>query len=406
MQIEDHYSQLLGVHSPWDISDIDLDIAVGRVEVGIEYTDLSGACPECGILGPLHDKRKLRIWRHLDTMQFKTFLKCQQPRIRCQEHGVQTVSAPWAGKHSRFTLLFESFAVRVLQAAGNVKEAAELLKLNWHQINDIKARAVNRGLERRVADPVPYVGIDEKQFRRGHNYITCLVDIRQGRVLDVTAERTETACTTLLTKALTEEQRSSVQAVAVDMWKAFANAVGHCLPGAAIVHDRFHISQYLNKAVDQVRRSEQQSLLKKGDQRLSRSKYFWLTNPENVSEKMAEKFAHLKDSGLKVARAWSIKELFRSFWQCTDRAAAEQLFKRWYSWAIRSRLNPIKKVAKMLKRHLANLLTYFDHPISNGVAEGLNSKIQGLKSRARGFRSFDGFRNSILFYCGKLDMAI
>ena len=95
MQIEDHYSQLLGVHSPWDISDIDLDIAVGRVEVGIEYTGLSGACPECGILGPLHDKRKLRTWRHLDTMQFSTFLKCQQPRIRCQQHGVQTVSAPW-----------------------------------------------------------------------------------------------------------------------------------------------------------------------------------------------------------------------------------------------------------------------------------------------------------------------
>ena len=190
------------------------------------------------------------------------------------------------------------------------------------------------------------------------------------------------------------------------MWKAFSNAVGHCLPCAAIVHDRFHVSQYLNKALDQVRRSEQKDLLKKGDQRLSRSKYFWLTNPENVSKKMTEKFSYLRDSELKVARAWSIKGLFRSFWQCTSKVAAEQFFERWYSWAIRSRLNLVKKVARMLKRHLVNLLTYFDHSISNGVAEGLNSKIQGVKSRARGFRSFEGLRNSILFYCGKLDMAI
>ncbi len=114
---------------------------------------------------PIHDKRKLRTWRHLDIMQFSTLLKCQQPRIRCQQHGVQTVSAPWAGKHSRFTLLLENLAVRVLQAAGKVKDAAKLLKRNWHQINAIKARAVKRGLERRLAEP-------EKQFRTGHNYIT------------------------------------------------------------------------------------------------------------------------------------------------------------------------------------------------------------------------------------------
>ncbi len=142
-------------------------------------------------MDPIHDKRKPRTWRHLDTMQFSTFLKCQQPHIRCQQHGVQTVSAPWTGKHSRFTLLFESFAVRVLQAAGNVSDATELLKLNWHQINDIKARAVKRGLERRLAEPVPYVGIDEKQFRRGHNYITSLADIsaRDGCWMSLRSEQ-------------------------------------------------------------------------------------------------------------------------------------------------------------------------------------------------------------------------
>ena len=406
MQIEDHYGQILGINSPWDISEVNLDIANSRVDIIIEYTDHQGDCPKCGAICPKHDDRNQRTWRHLDTMQFSTFLHCEQPRIRCSEDGVQTVMAPWAEKHSRFTLLFEDFAICVLQAAGNVKDAAELLKLNWHQINAIKARAVERGLKRRVDEPVPYLGIDEKQFRSGHRYITSLVDLQQGRVLDVEEERTEKACKTLINKALTSKQRSEVQAIAMDMWKAFSNAVTKYLPEAAIVHDRFHVSQYLNKAVDQVRKSEHKELLGNGDNRLSKSKYFWLTNPENVTDKISDKFEHLKKTELKVARAWSIKELFRSFWEQCSKEEALLHFNSWYSWAIRCRLKPVKKVAVMLKKHLANLLTYFDHRISNGVAEGLNSKIQGVKANARGFRSFVGFRNSILFYCGKLDMAI
>lgn len=404
MDISDHYSQLLGLHSPWLISDVKLDMANQRVDILIEYADDEGPCPECSAMSPRHDVREVRIWRHLDTMQFATYLHCRIPRVRCSEHGAKTLRVPWAGKNSRFTLMFEAFAIRLLKAARSIEEARKVLGLNWHQVNNIKARAVERGLARRKSEPVRYLGIDEKQFRAGHRYISSLVDLEGGRVLDVVQERTEEAATALLEQGLTTSQRQKVEAVAVDMWPAYASAINTILPAAAIVHDRFHISQHLNQAVDLVRRQENRQLGKAGDTRLRGTKYMWLANRENQHERFADTFASLKDSNLKVARAWAIKEQFRQFWDYRSKGWARRHFDDWYSWAIRSRLNPIKEKARMLKRHLDNTLTYFDHPISNAVAEGLNSKIQTIKANARGFRSFESFRYSILFYCGGLQM--
>lgn len=406
MEIETHYAMLLGVHSPWIISQVNLKIDQQQVDLDIEYTSSTGSCPECGSTCAKHDDRKIRTWRHLDTMQFSTLLHCQLPRVKCAQHGVKTVQTPWAGKNSRFTLMFEAFAVRVLKAARSVEEARKLLNLNWHQVEAIKTRAVERGLGRRQSIAIPYIGIDEKQFRKGHRYISSLVDLDGGCVLDVVEERTESACKALIEKALTEKQQTQVTAVALDMWQAYANAVSDKLPQADIVHDRFHISQHLNEAVDKVRRQENKLLLEQGDGRLKGSKYDWLSNAENVPESHEENFAKLRHSNLKVSRAWAIKESFRHFWDYRSGAWAKRYYDRWYSWAIRSRLEPIKEKARMIKTHLTNILTYFKHGISNAVAEGLNSKIQTVKSNARGYRSFAGFRNSILFYCGGLDMAI
>lgn len=404
MEIEDHYALLLGINSPWEISSVDLNMLGNRVDIEIEYADGSGNCPECETVCPKHDDRERRTWRHLDTMQFSTYLHAQLPRVKCKKHGVKTVTAPWATKNSRFTLLFEAFAIRVIQASRSIEEARKLLSLNWHQVEAIKRRAVERGLARRDATEIEYLGIDEKQFRSGHRYITNLVDLKQGRVLDVVEDRKEESCRALLLQALTPDQREQVTAVALDMWKAYANAVKGLLPQAVIVHDRFHISQHLNQAVDQVRRAENKQLVSEGDNRLKGSKHFWLYNDENVKASHSEQFEQLKSSNLKVARAWALKEHFRPFWDYRSKGWAKRYLERWYSWAIRCRLEPVKKVARMLKVHTEGLLNYFDHRISNAAAEGLNSKIQTVKSNARGYRSFEGFRTSILFYCGKLEM--
>jgi transposase len=188
------------------------------------------------------------------------------------------------------------------------------------------------------------------------------------------------------------------------MAPAFIAATQASVPRAELVHDKFHIAKHLNEAVDKVRRQENKQLLEKGEETLKGTRQLWLFNPRNVSAKQAADFARLKYSGLKVARAWAIKELFGKLWLYRYEGSARKFFKDWFGWAARSQLKAIKKVAKMIKRHLENILTYLRHPITNAVTEGLNSKIQSIKSNARGFRSFQNYRTRILFFCGNLDL--
>jgi transposase len=255
-----------------------------------------------------------RTWRHLDTMRFETVLRARVPRTKCKACGVKTTSVPWAGKHSRFTLLFEAFAIDVIQACGNVKNAAELLGLDWGSVHRIMERAVERGLACRELESLQYAGIDEKSFRRGQSYVSILTDLTGSRVLEVVEDRTEEAADGLW-KDLSDEQKEQIEAVAIDMWPAFANSVKTNAEQAEIVHDRFHISKYLNEAVDKVRRQEHKRLTSMSDDRLKGSKHLWLFNPENISDDRWIEFEALKDQELKTSRAWAIKEQFRWFWE-------------------------------------------------------------------------------------------
>ena len=186
------------------------------------------------------------------------------------------------------------------------------------------------------------------------------------------------------------------------MWDSFITSTQNHVPQADIVHDKFHISKYLGEAVDKVRKTEHKTLMQNGDETLKGAKYLYLKNPESMRDEVEEKFKELCKETLQVGRAWSIKELFKDFWTYTYEASAVKFFNRWYWWATHSQLAPIIKVAKMLKRHFDNIITYLQHRITNGKTEGFNSKIQSIKSNARGFRNFANYRISILFYCGRL----
>jgi transposase len=308
------------------------------------------------------------------------------------------MTVPWAAPQGRFTLHFERFAVEVLLACANVQAGCELLGIGWETGHEIMKRAVVRGLERRQLDQLKYLGLDEKSFKRGHSYITLLTDLEQSRVLEVVEDRTREAAGQLW-DTLSPEQKAAVEAVAVDMWEPFIQTVREQVPAADVVHDKFHMSKYLNEAVDKVRRQEHKELLAQGDETLKGSRQLWLYNPQNFNPDQASEFAALKALNLKVARAWAAKELFTKFWQYQEVGWARRFFKDWFGWISRSRLKPMIAVARMLKRHLENLLTYLKHRITNAVTEGLNSKIQSLKSAARGFRNFKNYRTRILFFC-------
>ena len=403
-ELQKHYALLLGIGSPWEVRTVELKLAEKKVEIELGWQwGAAAKCPECGRECSIHDCAPERTWRHLDTMQFTTLIRARTPRSDCPEHGVKTMSVPWAAPQGRFTLLFERFAVEVLLASASVSQACELLGLGWDTAQEIMRRAVERGLERRQLEDLKHLGMDEKSFKRGQSYITLLTDLDESRVLDVVEERSAEAADQLW-ETLSPEQKQAVEAVAVDMWEPFIQTIRKQVPDADIVHDKFHVSKYLGEAVDKVRRQEHKELMARGDETLKGTRQLWLYNPQNFSPDQAEEFSALKDLQLKVARAWAAKELFSKFWEYQEEGWARRFFKDWFGWVSRSRLKPVVDVAQMLKRHLNNLLTYLKHHITNAVTEGLNSKIQSLKAAARGFRNFRNYRIRILFFCGKLNL--
>lgn len=404
MNDKELYRQILGVVSPWEITRIDLNMDKQQVDIYLEYPLLSeGVCPKCGKLCKIHDRRENRIWRHLDTCQLRTFIHCKTPRIKCEDHKTLTLDVPWAVEMSRFTKLFERLAIDMLQATKNRKSAAELLRITWDEANGIMQRAVKRGMERRTEKEVPYIGIDEKSFLKGHKYATIMTDITGKRVLEV-AENRDTEAVDTVWKSLSDKQIKGIKAVSMDFWQAFINGAETHAPDATIVHDKFHIMKYMNEAVDTVRRNEHRMLMCNKDTRLKGHKYLFLKNRTDFTKENKRDFRDLNIDQLAVGRAWNRKELLRGLWNYSYEKSARTFFNKWYFSATHSRLKPVIKVAKMIKKYLDNILTYLKHRITNGFAEGMNSVIQHIKSTARGFRNFTNYRIAILFFCGKLDL--
>jgi transposase len=267
-------------------------------------------------------------------------------------------------------------------------------------------RAVERGLARRKAEPIPYLGVDEKAFRKGHKYLTLVNDLSGSRVLYVAEDREQKSLDGFW-PTLTEKQRDGIAAVAMDMWDPYVKSVQEHLPESAhkIVFDKYHIARHLGEAVDRIRRREQKGLKAEGDHRLTGTKYQWLRNPATLEDEQKREFAQLVSSELKTARAWALKETAMALFNYIYERPARKHFRWWYNWAVRSRLQPMKEVAGMLKRRFENIITYLRHRITNAASESINAKIQWVKYTARGFRNKQNFINAIYFHCGGLDLA-
>jgi len=405
MQDRQVFEQILGITSPWFVSQVELALKEGEVRVALEHRpDAMWHCPDCGQVCPLHDHQEERRWRHLDTCQYRTVMLVSLPRTNCAQHGVKVVRVPWAEPLSRFTMLFEGLVIAWLGEASQ-SAVAEQFVLSWDEVHGIMDRAVKRGLARRKAEPIRHVGVDEKSFKKRHNYATIVNDLDRSRVLYVAKDR-ESASLDGFWKTLTAEQLAGIEGVAIDMWDPFEKSIREHVPGAdeKIVYDKFHIVKHLNEGVDKVRRQEHKELQAAGDERLKGTKYDWLRNSDNFDRASWREFQLLKATNLKTSRAWAIREQALPLWKYSSESWARKHFRQWYYWATHSRLKPMIEKAKMLKRRVNNVLTYVKHRITNAVSEGLNSKIQWVKSTARGYRNFDNFTTAIYFHCGGLDL--
>jgi transposase len=406
MQDRELYRRILGIEAPWYVDRVELKLSERAVHVFLEHEDVKNwRCGECGAEAKPYDHQAERVWRHLDTCQYETILHARPPRAECAEHGVRVVKLPWAEPSSRFTALFEALAIEWLKEASQ-QAVGEQLGLSWDEIHGIMERAVERGLQRRQAEPVKKLGVDEKAFRKGHRYCTLVNDLEKGRVLYVAEGRQQTSLDGFW-EQLTPEQKQSIEAVAMDMWDPYVASVRQHVPEAEkkIVFDKFHIAKYLGEAVDRVRRGEQKILKAAGDDRLTGTRYDWLRNPARMEPKDRKEFAQLRNSGLKTARAWALKETGMALFHYVYERPARKHFRWWHNWAVRSRLPPMIEVGRMLKRRFENIVTYLRHRITNAASESINSKIQWVKYTARGFRNQQNFINAIYFHCGGLDLA-
>jgi transposase len=405
MESVELYRQLLGLSEPWTVERVDLDVAQGRVEVYVGHAPGQRfACPECGQELAVYDHLGERTWRHLDSMQFLTYLHAQPPRVSCAQHGVKQVRLPWAQAGGRFTHMFEALGITVLRAT-NVKRAGEILRITWDEAWHIMQRAVMRGRAAKGQSMPSLLGVDEKAIAKGHSYMTLVCDLQAATVEYIGEERREASLAAYF-DAFPEASRQHIEAISLDMWPAYINACQASVPQAdqKMVFDRFHIMRHVLEAVDKVRKREHKTLMSQGDSTLAKSKYLWLYSEENVPQQSKEHFRAIKSMQLKTARAWALKESLRQLWHYRSIGWAKRFWQRWYFWATHSRLTPMIDTAKLIARHLPNVLTYFNHRITNAVAEGLNSKIATVQKRACGYRNPDHFKIAVYFHCGGLSL--
>jgi len=347
-----------------------------------------------------------RRWRHLDTQQFKTWIEADVPTLLCDEHGAQQVRVPWAEPYARFTMLFEEVAIAMLQ--GMTTEAAcRRMAISWDEADGIKQRAVRRGLERQRPRIMKHLLVDEKHAGRKLwlTVVSC-ADKGKAHVVYVKEGRDQAALDAFW-HSLTEEQLAGIESIAMDMSEGYTNSVLMNVPGGRdkLVYDRYHVSQQMNKAVDEVRRQEQATMPDEASKAMKGNRFLWLYNPQNLPYGTKARFRRLQDIARRTAKAWEFKELLRAFWDCPDRVTGQEHLRAWLRRALRSCLVPVSKVARMCRDHMANLLTYFEHRVTSASAEAINSRIQALINQACGYRNPKRLIADILFHNGNLDLA-
>jgi transposase len=406
--LEEFYSHILGIESPWEVESIRRDSKAREVTAYVHYKESEPLlCPECGKPCKLHDHR-IRKWRHLDSCNHKTLIEASIPRIACAEHGIRQIPVSWAEKNSRFTLEFESLVLLWLKE-DSLSTVAENFGISWDEVDGIMNRAVKRGLKRRGKTAPKSIGIDETSFQKRHEYVTVILDKERDVVIDVLDNR---KADTLKKWFKTQDKSdfSKLESISMDMWDPFINALKANFEHAEmlIAFDRFHVAQHFGKALDKVRAQEYRLIADTlAVNPLARSKYEWLRNSTRTDNRSTKrkKFLSLTRMNLKTARAWRIKEAATLLWNYTYMGVAEKNWKRLLFWISHCRLTPMIAVGKMIRHYFWGILNAIRLRVNNGMLEAKNSCIQKIKKTACGFRNRERFKTAILFHLGGLDLS-
>lgn len=386
----------------WVITSIDTDFKNKRVDVHLKYGDTKYFDPDTEAEASYYDLAPERQWRHLDIWDYKCYIHCRLPRVKCLDGKVKTIRMGWADKHDRHTYSFEIKVINTLLASKNQTKTAELLGCSFRMVNRIMHRSTDRGLLNRDLEklPVRHISIDEKSYQHGHRYITVISHPKSGCVIDVGENRDGASVNKLFSNTFTTSQLEGMLTVSMDMWKAYINTVQTAMPNAEIVHDKFHIIKYLNEAIDKIRRREV-----KQNEVLKNSRYALLKNPENRTANQKETMLAVLQSNLEVAKAYHAKEAFKTLFDLTHcQDAAKQNLIDWAGGFFKYNIKELNKTILTLLNHSKGVINALIAKINNAMAERLNGKIQEIKLSSRGYRTFKNFRSAILFFHGGLNL--
>jgi len=350
----------------------------------------------------VHSVRAERCWRDLAMRNCRLELRYRPRRVDCPRCGVRVESFPWALPWARVTLALAR-AVSLLARQLSWKEVAGHFRLNWKSVAAVVRQVVRYGLRQRRRRPLHVLGIDEVSRRKGHHYLTVVYDLERRVVVWVGEDRTEETLAQFFHE-LGRRRSRTINVVCMDMWRAYLNAVRQHAPQAQVLFDRFHLVQHLNRALDEVRRSEMRRLSKKEKTAFKRTRFVLLKNPWNLKPEEKERLSTLVKWNTPIVRAYYLKEAFQLFWDYRQPARAGEHLRRWMHSAMRSRLEPFKEFVRMLRSHLEGVLAWTKLRVSNGAVEGMNNKIKLVSHRAFGFRSVRNFVAAIYHCCAQLPL--
>ena len=391
------FNLALGLTPPWQVVNVRFDAGAKELHLYVDFPQGSRfPCPECGGDSPVYDAESDRVWRHLNFFEHKTFLHARFPRIQCSACGVKTVEGSWARPGSGFTLLFEAFALLLCKQMPP-HAAASLLGEYDTRLWRLVEAYVEPAVAARDMSRVRSVKVDETARSRGHEYLTLFADGDKGDVLLVTPGK-DAATVSAFARDLVDHggKTAQITSFSQDMSPAFESGVSRSFPDATQVVDRFHVVKLANDAVDKVRRQE----VRKHPE-LKKSRYLWLKNPQDLSAAQKQTLDDLCRSkpDMLTVRAYHSKLALQKLWEAKDHESAAAYLEQWCAKSE----DILGQLTATIRNQAERILNYFTTgKVTNGMMEGINSIVQSIKARARGFRNDRYFSNIIYLNLGNL----
>jgi transposase len=366
-------------------------------------------CSGCGRSGPVYNRLEERQFEFVPLWGILVFLAYRMRRVNCKQCGVTVETVPWGDGKNQLTTTYRwylaSWAKRL-----SWSEVGSIFRTSWDSVCRAVEHAVEWGLAHRDLSQVAALGVDEIAWARGHSYLTLVYDIggKTKRLLVVECKRTEASLRSCL-ETLGESVCQKVQYVCSDMWKPYLNVIAERLDKAVHVLDRFHVMQQFGKALDEVRAEEAKRLVHDGyEPVLKKSRWCLLKRPENLTGKQTVKLSEILKYNLRTVRAYLLREEFQRLWEYRSAWWAGRFLDEWTSRVMRSRLEPMKKIARSIRNHRPLILNWFRArgQVSAGAVEGLNNKVKLVTRKSYGFRTEKVAKLALLHNLGQLPEPI